>query len=111
VYVAAALASNATTIGSLCLGTLLLVSVALLGICNSLTRELRMCGCRVYVTEPPKKYARRLDMARELIGEMGKSDWAVNMGLVRLEDVGALPAPSDGASGRDMRALTSRVVV
>ncbi|KAF9055351.1 hypothetical protein BDZ89DRAFT_1055944 [Hymenopellis radicata] len=83
VYVAAALASNASTLGSLCLAVLLLVSSALLGLCNSLTRDLHMFGRRTHVISGPKTYKRRLDMANELIRENGgRNDWAIAMGLV-----------------------------
>ncbi|KLO14781.1 hypothetical protein SCHPADRAFT_939201 [Schizopora paradoxa] len=82
VYVSAALASNASTVGSLIMACLLLSSVALLGLCNSWTDRLQMFGCIVYQEGESKKYTRRLDMARELIKESGRSDWAVNMGLV-----------------------------
>ncbi|KAF9029057.1 hypothetical protein BDZ89DRAFT_1065749 [Hymenopellis radicata] len=75
VYATAALASNASTLGSLVIALLLLVSVALL----------------VHVVGEPKKYTRRLDMAKELIEETGRNDWAVSMGLV-------LPGESVGPS-------------
>ncbi|KZV86930.1 hypothetical protein EXIGLDRAFT_840370 [Exidia glandulosa HHB12029] len=84
VYVAAALAANASTVGSLIIGVLLLVSVALLGLCNAATMDLHMFNCRVCVAEhPPKAYGRRLDMANEMIAaHAGRRDWAVGMGLV-----------------------------
>lgn len=82
VFVAAALASNASTVGKLLIALHLLVSVALLGVCNTLTSELHMFGRRVYVEGQPKKYTRRLDMAKELIEETGREDWAVSLGLV-----------------------------
>ena len=82
VYSAAALASNASKVGSLFIATLLLVSVGLLGICNALTRDLQMFDCTVHVVAGPKKYNRRLDMAEELIKEAGRDDWAIGMGLI-----------------------------
>ncbi|KAI0070429.1 hypothetical protein K474DRAFT_797090 [Panus rudis PR-1116 ss-1] len=82
VYFAAALASNASTAGSLLLVALLVVSVALLGLCNALTRDLSMFGRRLYVSSGPKQYTRRLDMAKELIKESGRDDWAISMGLI-----------------------------
>lgn len=91
VYLSAALAYNASTVGSLFIGTLLLVSAALLGLCNSLTDDLHMFGRRVHVTDGPKAYARRLDMADELIKEVGTKDWAIAMGII-LPPAGSQPA-------------------
>ena len=82
VYSAAALASNASKVGSLIIATLLLVSVGLLGLCNAFTHDLQMYECKVRVIEGPKKYFRRLDMAKELIEEIGSDDWAIALGLI-----------------------------
>ncbi|KAF7796043.1 hypothetical protein EIP86_007213 [Pleurotus ostreatoroseus] len=83
VYSAAALAPNASTVGSLIIAALLLVSVALLGLCNSFTKDLHMFGRRVYISKKAKKYTRRLMMADELIAEQeGRNDWAIAMGLI-----------------------------
>ncbi|KAF8910340.1 hypothetical protein CPB85DRAFT_1515212 [Mucidula mucida] len=79
VYVTATLASNAPTVSSLVIALLLLVSVGLLGLCDSLTRDLHMFGRKVHVVGEPKKYTRRLDMAKELIEETGRIAWAVAM--------------------------------
>ncbi|EIN09606.1 hypothetical protein PUNSTDRAFT_120042 [Punctularia strigosozonata HHB-11173 SS5] len=91
VYASAVLAFNASTIGSLCIATLLVASAALLGVCNSLTRDLQLFGRRVYVAQGPRKYARRLDLAKELIDESGRDDWAIAMGLVQPSDAVAPP--------------------
>lgn len=82
VYVSAALASNASTVGSLIVACLLLSSVGLLGLCNSLTRRLQMFGCIVYQEGPPKRYKRRLEMAEEMITFSGRNDWAIGMDLI-----------------------------
>jgi len=86
VYVAAALAVNASTVGSLLIAILLTVSVALLGLCNSLTRDLHMFGCRVSMLGVPKKYERRLKLAEELIKETKRDDWAIGLGLIRASE-------------------------
>jgi hypothetical protein len=36
----------------------------------------------VHVVEGPKKYFRRLDMAKELTEEIGSDDWAIALGLI-----------------------------
>jgi len=82
VYVSAALATNASTLGSLFMGCLLLSSVALLGLCNAMTEKLQMFGCVVYQEGEPKRYKRRLQMAEEMIALAKRDDWAIGMGLI-----------------------------
>jgi len=82
VYMAAALAANATTIGSIVIAGLLLTNIAILGLCNALTQNLHMFGRILRTVGPPKKYKRRLDMGEELVKETGRTDWAIAMGLI-----------------------------
>lgn len=82
VYVAAAISSNSSTIGNLMIVSLLLISVALLGICNFLTQHLRIFDRIVYTTGDRKKYSRRSDLTEELIRSSGRDDWAMGMGLI-----------------------------
>ena len=82
VYSSAALAGNVSTIGGLLLASLLLVSVALLGLCNSVTKMLRMFDRTVYVVGNSKPYDRRLTMVHELIAETKRDDWAIGLGLI-----------------------------
>lgn len=82
VYGSAVLAFNTSTVGSLLLAGLLLGSAALLGMCNMATTKLRMFGRVLQVEGEPKRYARRLRMVEELIGESGRDDWAIGMGLI-----------------------------
>ncbi len=82
VYSSAILAFNASTEGSLLIGGLLLCSVALLTLCNSLTRCLQLYDCIVRKKGEPEKYNRRLDMAKKLVLESKREDWAVGMGLI-----------------------------
>ncbi|KAK0244889.1 hypothetical protein EDD85DRAFT_809987 [Armillaria nabsnona] len=82
VYVSAILAFNASPVGSLLIGFLLLSTAVLLTLCNSLTGCLQMCGRVIRRVGAPKKYERRLVLANKLIAEVGRSDWAVGMGLV-----------------------------
>ena len=88
VYVSAALASNATQNGKVLLATLLLVSVALLGVSNKQARALYMHGHKISVKGAPRAYARRLDLAKELIKETKRHDWAIGLGMVKAEDYG-----------------------
>lgn len=81
VYASVAIAFNASTLGGLVIAALLLVSVALLGLCNLWTTELEMFGKTVRVREGPTPYPRRMAMVKELTDEIGTDDWAVAMGL------------------------------
>ncbi|KAK0184781.1 hypothetical protein F5146DRAFT_1144908 [Armillaria mellea] len=81
VYAAAALAGNASTMGSLLIACLLLCSAALLGLCNSWTRCLQMYDCIVQQDGISPRYWRRMAMVDALIRASGKSDWAYEMGL------------------------------
>ncbi|SJL15537.1 uncharacterized protein ARMOST_19038 [Armillaria ostoyae] len=82
VYVSAVLAFNASPVGSLLIGFLLLYTAALLTLCNSLSGCLHMCNRSIRTEGAPKKYERRLVLANELIAEMGRNDWAIGIGLV-----------------------------
>ncbi|KAK0200602.1 hypothetical protein DFS33DRAFT_1278011 [Desarmillaria ectypa] len=81
VYAAAALAGNASTMGSLLIASLLLCSAALLGLCNSWTRCLQMYDCIVWKEGMSSRYNRRLDMVKDLIQSSGQDEWAFEMGL------------------------------
>ena len=82
IYINAAITSNASQTGEIAIVALLLVSVALVALSNEAQRELRMHGCTVTVDGVPKKYARRLDLAEELIRYTGRDDWAIRLGMV-----------------------------
>ena len=88
VYGCAALAGNATQSGEILLLILLLGSAGLLGISNKQEKVLHLHGHRVRVKGKPKVYARRLDLAKELIKETKRHDWAVGLGMVKAEDYG-----------------------
>lgn len=93
VYGSAALAGNASTIGSLLTAVLLLVSVGVLGLVNAATKSLHMFNRRVTIAEKPKRYSRRLKMVAALLEEQAEErkkdggsgdwdeDWAVNMNV------------------------------
>ena len=82
VYLDAALVSNVKQLGKILLMGLLIGSVALLALANVATKKLQMHGNIIQVDGPRKSYARRLDLARELISESGRDDWAVRMGMI-----------------------------
>ncbi|RPA79942.1 hypothetical protein BJ508DRAFT_227030 [Ascobolus immersus RN42] len=84
VFATAVLAGNSTNMGAILIVLLMLFSVALLGLSNSFAKDFHIHGCRVRPVGEPKRYARRLHLAEELIKEEagGKRDWAVQLGLV-----------------------------
>ncbi|KAK0219189.1 hypothetical protein IW262DRAFT_1231105, partial [Armillaria fumosa] len=91
VYAAAALAGNASTTGSLLIALLLLCSVALLALCNSLTHRLQMYDCIVQEDKSlRRRYNRRLEMVKALVEEVERNGtqegkpgtWAINMQLI-----------------------------
>ncbi|KAK0184782.1 hypothetical protein F5146DRAFT_221334 [Armillaria mellea] len=93
VYAAAALAGNASTVGSLLIALLLLFSVALLALCNSFTDGMQMYDCVVQKEKGKKKrYERRRKMVEDLImethsGANGEGEWAVSMGLLKPDEL------------------------
>lgn len=82
VYLAAALVSNATRFGQVLIMTLLAGSVGLLAVTNSTTDSFVMHSHLLKVVGPKRRYARRLDLAYELIQETGRDNWAVGMGMI-----------------------------
>lgn len=86
VYLSAAFASNATQVGKMLLVALLLISVALLAISNHQSKYLHMHGTVLKPNPEPKAYERRLDLAKQLVRETKRDDWAVGLGMIRPED-------------------------
>jgi hypothetical protein len=82
VYGCAVLGTNLSTIGGFLLACQLLLSAALLGLCNVLTQNLRVFNCVLRVEGEPHHYARRLEMAEDLIQQTGRSDWAIGLGMI-----------------------------
>ncbi len=82
IYASAILAFNASRMGSLLIACLLLCSLAMLTLCNSLTQFFQMYNCVVRMEGNPVRYRRRLEMAEKLVDESKREDWAVGMGLV-----------------------------
>lgn len=85
VYLDAALASNVTQRGKICLMALLISSAGLLAVTNFQTEILQMHGRSIRMTGKRKEYQRRLYLAEELIHESGRRDWAVRLGMVQPE--------------------------
>ncbi len=86
VYVAVVLSFLASTMGNVLIACLLLCSSASLSLSNTLTPCLRLPDCSVCMQGLPKKYNQRSEMAKELIEESGRDDWAIGLGLITPEN-------------------------
>ena len=82
IYINAAVTTNASQAGEITILALLLLSVGLVAMSNESQESLYMHGCKVQVDGEPKKYARRLDLAHELIDYTGRDDWAIRLGMI-----------------------------
>ncbi|EXJ63864.1 hypothetical protein A1O7_00199 [Cladophialophora yegresii CBS 114405] len=90
---------KAMLVGTVVAGHLILVYE------NARAAQMVMKGRVVNVAKGPsavKRYVRRLDMARELIREVGRSDFAVRLGLINPEQVSEL--------GKDHEKIRNEVV-
>lgn len=86
IYLDTALAANIQQFGKILLLLLLIGSVGLLALANITTKKMQMHGRLLEVGER-KAYARRLDMAIEMIDLHKRSDWAKQMGLIPNDEV------------------------
>jgi len=87
-YLNVVVSASASPQGKVILILLLVCSAALLGVANlaiGATNSFTMAGRGIVVVGEPKKYERRLHMARELIKETGRRDWAEGLGMVKPE--------------------------
>ena len=82
IYINAAVTSNASQAGNFIILVLLLLSVGLVAMSVHWQDSLYMHGCKVQVDGKPKQYARRLDLADELIEYTGRDDWAIRLGII-----------------------------
>lgn len=81
VYLAVVVLANATDPAQCVLVLAALLGHAALACSNYCTTELSMHGRRL-VPVGVKRYQRRLDLATELIAELGRDDWAVRLGMI-----------------------------
>lgn len=86
IYINAAVTTNASQVSNIIIPALLLLSVGLVATSNHWQDSLYMHGCKMQVDGQPKKYARRLDLANELIEYTGRDDWAIALGMIKAED-------------------------
>ena len=88
VYLAVILVAEARLECKLTMLALLMWNVAALGIGNSLCDSLCVNGCVLLrQVGGEKQYERRLDLARALIEESGRDDWAIRLGMITPQNV------------------------
>jgi hypothetical protein len=91
VYIAAIVLVNAPNRDEIILVLYVLLGHGALAMHNATSSELVINDRRLNVSSQAgsgvKKYSRRLAMARELVKEMGRSDFAVRLGMLNPDDV------------------------
>jgi hypothetical protein len=80
-YATAGIVGNASVDGQVVLAGLVVGSVAVMAVLNSSTAVSVMHG-RTLVVERRRGYRRRLEMAEELVKEVGREDWAIKLGMI-----------------------------
>ena len=90
VYASVVMGFNASQKGALMVVTLLLGSSVLLSISNSRSRKRFWMHGRVVHMERVQKYGRRRILTDELIGESGRDDWAMQMGMIPGKEKGGI---------------------
>ncbi|KAI1623510.1 hypothetical protein EDD37DRAFT_426545 [Exophiala viscosa] len=102
VYIAA-VALAGTDRGKIVLVLCTFIAHGVLAVHNALTKELVMNERVVKVSGAPgsvKEYPRRLVMARELVKEMGRSDFAVRLGMMNPDDPHLKTHDGDNANAK-----------
>ncbi|MCJ1456376.1 hypothetical protein MMC28_006737 [Mycoblastus sanguinarius] len=82
VYANVAVTSNVSQFGQIVILALLLLSLGMLPLSDERTDGLHMHGCIIQAEGKPRAYARRLDLADELIKYTGRDDWAIRLGMI-----------------------------
>jgi hypothetical protein len=86
VYTDPLLVANASYNGQGLIVLLLVCSAGLLALANAFTSNLQLFGKTLSVQGERKKYARRLDMTKELIIEVKTDEWAMRLGMIKSSD-------------------------
>ncbi|EXJ89767.1 hypothetical protein A1O3_02834 [Capronia epimyces CBS 606.96] len=86
VYFSIVVLANASDQGKMGLAVSILLGHASLALVNARTEQLAMNDRIIKVSQLPgsvKKYSRRLEMAEDLVKEVGRSDFAVRLGIIK----------------------------
>ncbi|OAX82495.1 hypothetical protein ACJ72_03150 [Emergomyces africanus] len=95
VYTDVALVSNVSKPGQILILAHFVFSTALLALTNAMTSEFYMHGRRISAMKKSKKFARRLDLANELIRETKRDDWALRLGMTIRQSQDASTSTAD----------------
>ena len=109
-YIAVVALADATDRGKVVLVLFTFVAHGMLAVHNALIKELVMNDRRVKISQEPgsvKEYPRRLVMARDLVREMGRFDFAIRLGMINPDDPHLNTHSPDSA---DSRTLAEEVV-
>lgn len=101
VYLATVLLGNARWENRIVLVLNLLISHGTLVLSNAVTKELKLNDRTVKMSDKEggsMSYDRRLDLARQLIKETGRSDWAIRLGMISPEQVNKAPTEAEKKS-------------
>lgn len=82
VYLTAGLATNASSPGKALLLLLMFATALMVELANGCTDELRLHGKVVRRHGKRNRYERRMQMAEDLVKEVGRDDWCEKMGMV-----------------------------
>ncbi|KAF2722188.1 hypothetical protein K431DRAFT_284132 [Polychaeton citri CBS 116435] len=93
VYFDVALFVNASQAGKVLILLLLVSSTGLLAVANESTDRLEVHGRIIEMDGQRRAYRRRLDMAKELIEETCRDDWALGLGMVKPDKETQRPGP------------------
>lgn len=81
-YSCAALGANATQVGKLVIGLLLVVNAGLLALSNYRRESQYMKNRIIHQVGDAKPYQRRLHLAYELMEEFDRDDFLIKMGMI-----------------------------
>ncbi|KEF63830.1 uncharacterized protein A1O9_01808 [Exophiala aquamarina CBS 119918] len=90
VYLAVVILANATRENKMILLADLFISHGVLVFSNAQTKGLRLNSRKINISSNEgsiKSYNRRLDLAQDLVKEIGRSDWAIRLGIINPEEV------------------------
>lgn len=83
VYATIASISASSKEGYLAFVVLILGSATLVGLGNHHATSFQMYDRIISPTGPPRAFTRRLDLAKYLIAETGRDDWAIRLGMIQ----------------------------
>lgn len=109
-YLNVGLAASASIEGKVLLLLLLFSTAGLLGLANEYTDELTMYGRNIKVDGPKERFSRRLKLAKQLVVESKRHDWALRLGMLQPGDLDSADGATTKQSGGDAKRETQVVL-